>query len=377
MGPEVGALRDELRDLIAEHVPPDFLGAFTDDPADLATAQGFCALLAERGLLCMAWPEEWGGRGASIWEQTAVREEMWAHHEPRGAQYMGVNWVGPTVMRHGTPEQQLQHLPAIARGEVIWCQGFSEPNAGSDLASVQTAARRDGEGWFVNGQKIWTSYATMAQWCFLLTRTARREKKHEGLTIFLVPMSSRGIEVRPIPSMVGPHHLNEVFFTDVWVTDADVLGTVDEGWKVVQEVLAFERVGIARYARCERLLLRAAAVLGDRWYDVPEELRVRWAGALVRTRRARLLAYRVVGTQHTGQVRPGDAAAYRIAVARLDQESAEVLMEIINAVELEGDDARRLKGSVEEHWRYSQVTTVAAGSIEVQRILLARALTAQ
>ena len=123
---------------MSEHVPPDFLGAFTDDPADLEIAQRFCRLLAERGLLCLAWPEEFGGRGASPWEQTVVREEMWAHHEPRGAQYMGVNWVGPAIMRHGTPEQQRQHLPPIARGEVIWCQGFSEPDAGSDLASLRT-----------------------------------------------------------------------------------------------------------------------------------------------------------------------------------------------------------------------------------------------
>lgn len=163
MGAEVAALRSELRALVDEHVPPDFLGAFTDDPADLEVAQAFCHLLADRGLLCMAWPEEYGGRGSSPWEQTAVREEMWARHEPRGAQYMGVNWVGPTIMRHGTPAQQHQHLPPIARGEVIWCQGFSEPNAGSDLASLQTAARRDGDGWRVSGQKIWTSYATMAQ----------------------------------------------------------------------------------------------------------------------------------------------------------------------------------------------------------------------
>jgi alkylation response protein AidB-like acyl-CoA dehydrogenase len=375
LGPDVATLRRDLRNLIAQHVPPDYLGAFTHDPADLATAQRFCKVLAERGLLCMAWPEEWGGRGASIWEQTAVREEMWAHHEPRGAQYMGVNWVGPTIMRHGTDEQKHRHLGAIARGEVIWCQGFSEPDAGSDLASIQTTARRDGDGWFVNGQKIWTSYATMAQWCFLLTRTSRHERRHDGLTIFLVPMSSPGIEVRPISCMVGPHHLNEVFFTDVWVTDADVLGTVDEGWKVVQEVLAFERVGIARYARCERLLVRARQVVGERWEQLPEELRARWASALVRARRARLLAYRVVGTQQTGQVRPGDAAAYRIAVARLDQESAEVLVEIVDAANLAGDDARRLRGSVEEHWRYSQATTVAAGSVEVQRILLFRALT--
>jgi alkylation response protein AidB-like acyl-CoA dehydrogenase len=375
LGEDVAALRRELRDLVRDHIPADYLGAFTDDPADLEVAQGFCRLLADRGLLCMAWPEEWGGRAASPWEQTAVREEMWALHEPRGAQYMGVNWVGPTIMRHGTLEQQRRHLPAIARGEVIWCQGFSEPNAGSDLASLQTAARRDGDGWFVSGQKIWTSYATMADWCFLLARTSRGEKKQQGLTIFLVPMADPAIEVRPIAAMVGPHHLNEVFFDDLWVTDADVLGEVGEGWKVVQEVLAFERVGIARYARAERLLMQAPAVLGDDWEALPEELRARWVGMLTHCRRARLLAYRVVGLQQTGRVSPGDAAAYRIAVTRLDQHSADVLMEIVGLARLDGDEAQRFKRAVEDHWRYAQASTVASGSIEVQRILLARTLT--
>jgi alkylation response protein AidB-like acyl-CoA dehydrogenase len=375
LGDDVGALRRELRELVEERTPPDFLGAFTDDPADLETTQGFCRALADRGLLCMAWPEEWGGRGASPWEQTAVREEMWAMHEPRGAQYMGVNWVGPTIMRHGTAEQQRRHLPLIARGEVIWCQGFSEPNAGSDLASVQTAARRDGDGWFVSGQKIWTSYASMADWCFLLTRTSKGEKKQQGLTIFLVPMSDPAIEVRPIAAMLGPHHLNEVFFDDLWVTDADVLGEVGEGWKVVQEVLAFERVGIARYARAERLLMRAPTVLGDEWETLPEELRARWLGALTHCRRARLLAYRVVGLQQTGRVSPGDTAAYRIAVTLLEQSSASVLIEIVGLARLEGDEAQQFKRAVEDHWRYAQASTVASGSIEVQRILLARTLT--
>ena len=374
LGEDVAAVRQELRQLIEEHVPPDYFGAFTDDPADLEVAQSFCHTLAARGLLCVAWPEEWGGKGASPWVQTAVREEMWAHHEPRGAQYMGVNWVGPTIMRHGTPEQQRTHLPPIARGDVIWCQGFSEPNSGSDLASVQTAARRDGDGWFVSGQKIWTSYATMAQWCFLLTRTSRGDKKQQGLTIFLVPMSDPAIEVRPIASMIGPHHLNEVFFDELWVTDSDMLGPLDEGWQVVQEVLAFERVGIARYARCERLLSLAPAVLGDQWENLPEELRARWAESLTHCRRARLLAYRVVGMHQSGRVRPGDVAAYRIAVTRLDQHSAEVLTEITGLAVLEGSEAERFERAVDEHWRYAQASTVASGSIEVQRMLLARAL---
>jgi len=377
MGPDAAALRGDLRRLVAEHVPPDFLGAFTHDAADLEIAQGFCRLLADRGLLCMAWPEEFGGRGASPWEQTVVREEMWAHHEPRGAQYMGVNWVGPTIMRHGTSEQQARHLPPIARGEVIWCQGFSEPNAGSDLASLRTAATRDGDGWRISGQKIWTSYATMAQWCFLLARTSKGEKKQHGLTIFLVPMADAAIEVRPLATMLGPHHLNEVFFDDLWVTDEQVLGEVDAGWKVVQEVLAFERVGIARYARCERLLQAAPTALGERWADLPPELSGRWVRMLTHCRRARLLAYRVVELQAGGRVTPGDTAAYRIAVTRLDQESAEVLMEIVAEMGLDAsEEATRYRRAVEDHWRYAQASTVSSGSIEMQRILLARTMLA-
>lgn len=374
MGTAVADLRLELRRLIDEHVPDDFLGAFTDDPADLEVAQRFCRVLADRGLLCMAWPEEWGGRGASAWEQTAVREEMWARHEPRGAQYMGVNWVGPAIMRHGTPEQQRRHLPPIAQGEVIWCQGFSEPNAGSDLASLRTTARPADDGWRVSGQKVWTSYASMAQWCFLLARTSKGARKQQGITVFLVPMDDPGIEVRPIASSLGPHHLNEVFFDEVRVGRADVLGTVDDGWAVVQEVLAFERVGIARYARCERLLRWAPAVLADAWDDLPEGLRGRWARMVAHARRARLLAYRVVDAQSSGQVRPGDSAAYRIAVTRLDQESADVLMELVVLAGPTGEDGARFRRAVEDHWRYAQASTVASGSIEMQRILLARSL---
>jgi alkylation response protein AidB-like acyl-CoA dehydrogenase len=379
MGPDAAALRTELRALVKSHVPDDYLGAFTDDPADLEVAQNFCRELADRGLLCMSWPTEFGGRASSPWEQTVVREEMWAHHEPRGAQYMGVNWVGPIIMRFGTEEQQRTHLPPIAAGEVIWCQGFSEPEAGSDLASLRTTAVRDGDSWRINGQKIWTSYATMAHWCFLLARTSKLgegavRKKQNGLSIFLVPMSAPGITVRPIRTMMGPHHLNEVFFDDLRVTDADLLGTVDDGWTIVQNVLAFERVGIARYARCERLLQLAPGALGDRWADLPAELRGRWARMLTHCRRARLMAYRIVALQSTGQVRPTDSAAYRIAVTKLDQDSAEVLMEI--TATLPDHESRRFRAEVEDHWRYSQASTVSSGSIEMQRILLVRTLLA-
>jgi alkylation response protein AidB-like acyl-CoA dehydrogenase len=375
-GPAADSLRRELRALVQAHLPPGFLGAFTDDPADLQATQAFCRLLAEQGLLCLAWPEQFGGRGGSVWEQTVVREEMWAHHEPRGAQYMGVNWVGPTIMRHGTPAQREQHLPPIASGEVIWCQGFSEPDAGSDLASIRTSARRENDAWYITGQKIWTSYASMAQWCFLLARTSREERKQQGLTIFLVPMSHAGIEVRPIANMMGPHHLNEVFFDNLRVSDGDVLGEVGGGWAVVTEVLAFERVGIARYARCERLLQAAPAALGEAWERMPSQLRERWVRMLVHARRARLLAYRVVSLQDSGRVRPEDAAAYRIAVTRLDQDSAAVLTEIAGYAPSSSNEAERFRLEVADHARYSVAATISSGSSDMQRILLSRALLA-
>lgn len=221
----------------------------------------------------------------------------------------------------------------------------------------------------------------MAQWCFLLARTSRigegaTTKKQQGLTIFLVPMDDPAITVRPIGTMLGPHHLNEVFFDDLRVTEADVLGTVDAGWSIVQDVMSFERVGIARYARCERLLAAAPAVLGERWDELSDELRGRWIRMLMHCRRARLLAYRVVALQDSGRVTPGDAAAYRIAVTKLDQDSAEVLMDV--AAEVRRTDARAgwFLGEVEDHWRYSQASTVSSGSIEMQRILLSRAMLA-
>lgn len=381
MGARAGELRARLRELITAELPERFPGAFTDDPDDLAAAQRFCRVLAEQDLLCMSWPQEFGGAAASVWEQTVVREEMWAHHEPRGAQYMGVNWVGPIIMRHGTEEQQRRHLPPIAAGEVIWCQGFSEPESGSDLASLRTTARRDGaDGWVINGQKIWTSYATMAQWCFLLVRTTKIgegavTRKQQGLSIFLVPMDDPAITVRPLGTMMGPHHLNEVFFDDLRVTDADLLGELDAGWSIVADVMAFERVGIARYARCERLLAAAPHALGARWDDLPGELTARWVRMLTHCRRARLMAYRVVALQAGGRITPGDAAAYRIAVTRLDQESAEVLMEL--AAEAPDEPAAQwFRAEVDDHWRYSQAATVSSGSIEMQRILLSRALLA-
>jgi alkylation response protein AidB-like acyl-CoA dehydrogenase len=372
---EVADLRKTLRSLMRESIPPQFLGAFTDEPTDLVIAENFCQVLGRQRLLAMSWPEEFGGGGAGTWEQTALREEMWAHHEPRGAQYMGLNWVGPVIMRHGTTAQHERFLPPIAAGEVIWCQGFSEPGAGSDLPALRTSAKRVPGGWVINGQKIWTSYARMAQWCFLLARTGSVDDRKAGITVFLLEMDQPAVEARPVPSMLGNHHLNEVYFTEAFVPDDQVLGEVGEGWTIITDVLAFERVGIARYARCERLLSWAPQALGDRWADIPASLRVRWAMALVHARQSRLMAYKVVDHQERGGLDPADAAAYRIAVTTLDQEVAEVLMALVGQSAVGDDDeSRRFERAVEDHWRYAQAATVSSGTTEMQKQLLARSL---
>jgi len=372
---EVQVLRHRLRDLVDEHIPKSYLGAFTDDPNDLEIAQRFSRTLGEQRLFALTWPEAFGGGGATSWEQTALREEMWAAHEPRGAQYMGLNWIGPVLMRHGTEDQQQRHLPPIAAGDVLWCQGFSEPEAGSDLPGLRTKAVREEGGWRIHGQKVWTSYAEMARWCFLLARTGTPESRKDGITVFLIDMEQAEIEVRPIPSMLGRHHINEVYFTGAWVPDRDVLGGINEGWNIVTDVLAFERIGIARYARCDKLLSEAPEALGDAWADLPEGLHQRWAKALVHSRTVRLLAYKVVAAQEQGKLDPADAAAYRIAVTLLDQEVAEVLMDIVGGWGLgTGDEERIFERAVEDHWRYAQASTVASGTLEMQRLALANRL---
>lgn len=373
LGQEAASLRHRIRELADRHLPADFLGAFTEDPEDLETTRRFCKVLASEHLLALAWPTEFGGGGASVWEQTVLREEMWAHYEPRGPQYMGLNWIGPAIMRFGTKAQQELHLRRIAAGEAIWCQGFSEPDAGSDLASLRTAARRTDDGWRVTGQKIWTSYAQVAEWCFLAARTGAPDSRRQGVSIFLVPMDRPGIEVRPIRNLLGPYHLNEVFFDDVHVDPGELLGEENEGWQVIKAALAFERVGIARYARGERLLGEVRSSLGGLG-SMPATLRARYASAMVHNRVARLMAYEVIGAQAAGTAADGDAAAARIAAVTADQEASDVLVESIGSsvFDSEPKGATHLNAAVEDYWRYSRAATVAAGSVDIQRLLVAQ-----
>ena len=377
MGEGAAELRVELRRLIGDHVPPDFLGAFTDDPADLEVAQSFCRLLADRGLLCMAWPEEYGGRGASPWEQTVVREEMWAHHEPRGAQYMGVNWVGPGdhAPRHARAAGAAPPADRQRRGDLVpglqRARRRVRPRVAADRGPPRRRRLADHGPEDVDVLRhSWPSGAS----CWPARRGASRSST--GITVFLVPMSSPAIEVRPIACMLGPHHLNEVFIDNLCVTEADVLGPVDGGWGVVQEVLAYERVGIARYARCrapaqarrpacsgaawDDLPVGAAQPLGADAHPLPPGAAARVPGDRGAARRARQ-PERHRGLPDRGDApRPGERRrAHGHRRARRARATPA---------------AARFRRAVEDHWRYAQAATVASGSIEMQRILMARAL---
>ncbi len=252
--------RATIREFLAANLPEDW-EHIAHGPASKeqsAFAKKFCGALADAGLLVPHWPSEWGGRDADPWEAFILAEEMWMAGEPRGGQYMNVNWIGPTLMLYGSDAQKQQHILPMARGETLWCQGFSEPESGSDLASLRTRATRDGDVYRINGQKIWTSYAGDADTCFCLARTADGKN---GISIFLIPMDTPGITVRDIPSIIGEGDIHEVFFDDVTVPESCRLGEEGQAWEIVGKALSMERVGIPRFALASKTLSDSVALL--------------------------------------------------------------------------------------------------------------------
>lgn len=371
--------RAELRAFLAAELPTWWRGMFLDDERALPETRRFCEKLAARGWLTMAWPREYGGEDASVWKQVILREEMWARDEPRGPQYMNLNYIGPCIMRFGTQEQKRRFLPPMAAGQVIWTQGFSEPNAGSDLASVTTRANDRGDHFVVNGQKCWNSYADApADWCFLLARTDPAAPKHRGLSVLLVDMRTPGITVRPIDTMAGPHEFTEIFFDGVVVPRDDLLGEKDRGWEVVTTGLTFERVGIARYARAGRIIeqlvdyaksTRAAGELLSHDANVRRKL----AELRVRYEAARLLNYRVLSMQAAGEVPSVEASIARLHNTHLEQQVGHVGLELLGlAGQLTHDEPQApLGGLIWRQWVRNIPTTVAAGTTEVQKNIIA------
>ncbi|MES0874312.1 acyl-CoA dehydrogenase family protein [Sinimarinibacterium thermocellulolyticum] len=363
---EQRAFRDTVRRFLAENLPANWesLAHGPGSASQSAFSKTFCRALAKAGLLVPHWPRRWGGRDADAWTSFILAEEMWMAGEPRGGQYMNVNWIGPTLMRYGTEAQQNRYIPPIARGETIWCQGFSEPEAGSDLASLRTRAERDGNGYRINGQKIWTSYASHADTCFLLARTGIGKA---GMSVFLVPMETRGITVRQIPSVIGEGDIHEVFFDDVFVPADALLGAEGQAWEIARHALSLERVGIPRFALAARILRRAVAALksaGRYAHGAIEQS----ARALAACEAARLYSYQIVDQRRHGTPTGPEASAARYATVMAERLVGEFVVEHCPEA-LAGGDPLLLA-----HHQRAIVAGIASGAAEIQLNLIATEL---
>ena len=370
--PEEQAHRTRIRDLLDTTLPADWEQISIHGPgSDVQTAYSkeFCALLAEHGLLIPHWPRDFGGEDTPVWNQYILGEEMWAAGEPRGAQYMNVNWVGPVLMRFGTPDQLERYLPPVRSGQAIWCQGFSEPSAGSDLAALRTTAVPVEGGYRVTGAKIWTSYAGQADTCFLLARIPASDGGPEGksaIVILLTDMASSGIQVKPISSLIGEGDIHEVFFDDVFVPAANRLGAEGQAWEIINFALQNERTGIARYEFSRRILDRAVERLRaeGRWADPVVQDRA--ARALMLCEAARMLVYRVVDAKARKLPPDAFASVARWAVVQADNGVNEFLTEFVPDGLLGADPFQQA------HHQRAIAAGVASGAAEIQLNIIAR-----
>jgi 3-oxocholest-4-en-26-oyl-CoA dehydrogenase alpha subunit len=341
-------------------------------------AMSYTKALAEHGWLTMAWPKEYGGGAATHWEQMIFAEESAAHGAPTGGQ--GADRVGPTLMIHGTEEQKREHLPKIASGETYWCQGYSEPGSGSDLASLQTRAVRDGDDFVINGQKIWTSGAQHADWIHILTRTEPDAPKHRGISYFMLRMDTPGIAIRPITQLHDASGFNETFFEDVRVPASNMIGEENRGWYVAATALDFERSGINRMAGVlgpfSRLMESAtqadSAAQGRRIADTPTH-RLALADTAVEVEVARYLGYRVTWMQSQGLVPNQESSMSKMFGSELQQRTARRAINMLGLFgNLRPESPRApLGGEFCRYYMASVSLTIAAGTSEIQRNIIA------
>jgi alkylation response protein AidB-like acyl-CoA dehydrogenase len=362
------AFREELRAFLAEMLPANWQEMTREGPggaAQVAFSEGFCAEMARRGWLTQHWPAEFGGRDASAWRHAVVGEEMWGNGEPRGPRYMTVNWVGPAIMEFGTPEQKQLHLTKISRGESVWCQGFSEPEAGSDLAALRTQALRDGDDYVINGSKIWTSYVDHADYCFLVARTDPASRGRRGISVLLVPIDTPGIELREIKGLLGKKYFHEVFFTDCRVPTSCRLGPENDGWTVVTRALAYERVGAAHYQRAQWTLDATARRAGELGLLEDPAVLERLGAAQAVIDVARLHTYKVIDEREK-QAPPGPQTNLaRVAGTWAVRTVAELTFELF------GYEGLGYGSFADSYFRLGMWAGTASGTTEVQLNLIA------
>jgi hypothetical protein len=361
--PETKALRGEVRAFLKEALT----GAA---PAERARSwsggsREFSRKLGARGWIGMTWPKKYGGHERSYAERYVVIEELLVAGAPVSSHWVADRQSGPLLLRFGTEEQRQTLLPAIARGELSFCIGMSEPGSGSDLASVRTRARRVEGGWNVSGQKIWTSGAQSADWMIALVRTGDAEQRHAGLSQLLVDMKSTGLTVRPIANLTGESHFNEVFFEDVFVPESMLIGAEGDGWRQVGAELAYERSGPERYLSSIRLFLEFLRVVGDK----PSEAERLLIGAMT----ARMWTLRQMSLSVMGKLVAGENPAVTAAVVKdLGTSFEQDIPRDVQAIAQSDDDAFRR--TLTYLLQTSPSFSLRGGTREILRGIIAREL---
>jgi alkylation response protein AidB-like acyl-CoA dehydrogenase len=360
--------RARVRAWLATHLPDP---PVRTDPARL---RQWHRDLHAAGFLGTAWPAEYGGAGLTPIEQAILNEEMVRADAPNASGGMGVLWVGPAIIRFGTEAQKRRFIPPILAGDEHWCTGYSEPNAGSDLAALGTSAVRSGDAYVVNGQKIWTTLAHQSDWCFLLVRTARTGPKQAGLTILLVDMRSPGVAVRPLRQITGDAEFNEVFFTDVAVPVAQRLGDEGEGWTVVRSALVDERSGMATAIRVDEVLADLVASVRRTGRAGDPVWRQRVAALAIECAIVRTATLRNLTDQLHGRLDPGLASALKLFCSELNQKLTEAGHATLGpaGVLFPGGMGSPQRTSWAYRMLYDRCLTIAGGTSEVQRGVIAQ-----
>ncbi len=375
--PEQEALRAEVRAWLADHVPRDPEPADRDDAYTYRRAwQGE---LARAGYVGITWPSAYGGRGLGAIEQAVVGEELANALAPLIAGQIGVSNIGPALIVAGTDEQKARYLPALRTGEAIWCQGMSEPGAGSDLASLRTKAVRDGDSFVVNGQKLWCSDAHEADMCQLYVRTDDSGSKHAGMTCLIVDMKTPGIEVRPIVTIAGDVHFNAVFFDEVRVPVGNVLGEIDGGWRVAVATLMYERTGVLALQALVRRAVQGLLEVGrtPRPTDGKRPLddvlvRRAFGDAYARVHVLRSLGYRLLSTLAKTDVPGPEGSLLKLFWSELDQLISAVGTKMAGSdLVLGASSARVGGGELQKAYLQSRSSTIAAGTTEIQKNIIA------
>ena len=374
---EEEAFRREIQDFLKQELPEGW-GQGDEEDGRIDFEKGFAKKLGAKSWLTCAWPEEYGGKGWSIIQQMIFNEELAWVKAPLGLVNCGVNLAGPSIMVHGTEEQRKKYLPGISRGEDIWCQLFSEPNAGSDLPSLQTKAEDKGDYYLVNGQKTWTTQGHHAKYAIMLARTDQNAPKHKGISYFLLDLSLPGVTRRPIINMADVHHFNEFFFDDVEVPKTALVGEENRGWYVGTTTLNFERSGLRASVPAMQLMqeLLQFAKEGHESHSPIKgnpALRHKIADMTIQLHVSRLLAYRTGWMQASGQIPSAESSIGRLFGAELTQRLVQLGMEIMGhwGEPTHESGINALRGKVQKLYRGQRAITIGAGTSEIQRNTIA------